>query len=340
MLALKVPLKDAEQVRKDLVERGLFMPGYKAVKDDGHLLIPVKERFDTSYGFEERDLPGQQERPKSLREALEGKLPSEVLERLKTAYDQVGDIAILEVDEDLKEYDAVVGETLLETNPRVSTVLAKDASHEGTYRTQKMRLLAGEDKRVTLHKENGVTLEVDVEDVYFSVRLSTERKRIMGLVMPGERILVMFSGCGPYTCVLGKNTEASEIVGVEINPRGHELALKNIERNKLSNAVTHVGDAREVVPKLVAESGGFDRILMPLPKGAETFLGVALAAANDGAVVHFYAFLHEDEVDKAYAWIRQACEAAGVSCEVRETVRCGQQAPHVHRFCVDFVTKE
>ena len=340
MLALKVPLKDAERARKDIVERGLFQQGYKAVKEDGHLYLPVKERFDTSYEFEERDLPGQQERPKSLREALEGKLSPEVLERLKTAYDQVGDIAILEVDEDLKQYDEVIGVTLLETNPRVSTVLAKDASHEGTYRTQKMRLLAGEDKRVTFHKENGVTLEVDVEDVYFSVRLSTERKRIMNLMEPGERVLVMFSGCGPYTCVLSKNTRASEVVGVEINPRGHELARKNIRRNKLSNATTHVGDAREVVPTLVTEKGGFDRILMPLPKGAETFLDVALKAANDTATIHLYTFLHEDEVDKAYTWIREACEAASVGCDVRETVRCGQQAPHVYRYCVDFVTNK
>lgn len=336
MLTIKVPLKDAQKVKRALTEQDRFKAGYRIQKDEAYLYFPIKERFETPYTIEERELEALAEQPQTLKEALHGKLPAEALERLKTAYDQVGAIAILEIDDDLKDYDAVIGETLLSTKPKIRTALAKDSGHEGTYRTQRMRLLAGEDTRIGLHKENGVTLAVDVEEVYFSSRLSTERKRVMGLVTPGERVLVMFSGCGPYTCVLSKNTEASEVIGVEINPKGHELAEENIRRNKLRNAKTYCGDVREVVPGL----GAFDRILMPLPKSAETFLDVALAAAAEKATIHFYAFLHEEEYTTAHGWIREACERAGVACEILETVRCGQQAPRVYRFCVDFVTKK
>ncbi|MCJ7743713.1 MAG: hypothetical protein MUO99_04040, partial [Dehalococcoidales bacterium] len=73
----------------------------------------------------------------------------------------------------------------------------------------------------------------------------------MEQVKKGERILVMFSGCGPYTCVLSKNTAALAVVGVEINPAGHALAQANIVRNKLTNATTYCGDVRAVVPELV-----------------------------------------------------------------------------------------
>ncbi|MBN1275092.1 class I SAM-dependent methyltransferase family protein [Candidatus Woesearchaeota archaeon] len=332
MLTMKVPLRAAEQAKQDLIRRGLFVPGYGVPKESEHLYFPVKERFDAPYDFVERDLDERPGQPGTLKEALAGKLPTDALDKLKTAYDQVGSIAILEIDEDYRQYDALIGKTLLLTNPKTKTVLAKDSRHEGTFRTQQMRLLAGEDTRLAEHKENGVVLAVDVEEVYFSTRLSTERKRIAGLVQPGERVLVMFSGCGPYTCVLAKNTAAREVVGVEINPRGHELALQNIARNKLLNATAYCGDVREVVPCL----GAFDRVVMPLPKAAETFLDVALAAANDGATIHFYAFLPEDASGEAHGWIRDACQRSGRPCKVLGTVRCGQQAPRVCRFCVDF----
>jgi tRNA (guanine37-N1)-methyltransferase len=247
----------------------------------------------------------------------------------------------------MKEHDSIIGETLLKINDKITTVLAKDSGHEGVFRTQKMRLLAGEDKRIGLHKENGVVLEVNVEDVYFSLRLSTERKRIMELVKPGEDILVCFSGAGPYTCVLGKNTEALHVTGIEINPAGHALAEKNIVRNKLHVPVgrvsTYCGDVREKLPEVLAERRkqdagftGYDRILMPLPKNAETFLEAVLEGAHSGTIIHFYVFLHEDKLAEAYTWISAACAEKGMSHKILETVKCGQQAPHVYRYCIDF----
>lgn len=333
MLTLKVPLKDAEKAKQQLLAKGLLAKGHRIAKDAEHLYFPLTKRFKTPYAFEEREAAKREVRTvPPLREALHGKMSEATLRTLKTAYDTVGGIAILEVDEEHRPYEAVIGQTLLKANPKVKTVLVKDAHHEGVYRTQRMRLLAGLDTRMALHRENGVALEVDVEEVYFSARLSTERGRIMAQVRPGERVLVMFAGCGPYTCVLAKNTPAKEVVGVEINPKGHELALANIKRNKLSNASTHCGDVRDVVPGL----GRFDRVLMPLPKGAETFLDVALAAAAKGAMVHFYSFLHEDEQGQAAVWVRAACKRAKRTCRVLCSVTCGQQAPHVHRYCTDF----
>lgn len=345
MLTIKVPLPEAQKVKKYLLENDYFAVGYRVIKEDDYLYFPVTGRFDgLSHAFVQRDVD-ERVRPQvsSLKEALAKKVPAVVLEELKTAYDTVGDIAILEIDEEHRSYEQVIGEALLANNPKITTVLAKDAHHEGVFRTQKMRHVAGVDKREAQHKENGVILTVDVEEVYYSSRLSTERKRIMELVRPGEKILVMFSGCGPYTCVLAKNTSASLVVGVEINPVGHALAQRNIAANKIAGkAVTYNGDVREVVvSRVVAEHGLFDRVLMPLPKSAETFLDVALAAVNveKGAMVHFYAFLHEDEKDQALEWISQACAAADVSHEVQAVVRCGQQAPHVYRWCVDFTVR-
>lgn len=355
--AVQTPLAQAQAQKKKLLAGNLFDTSCIVQKTDDFLYFPLIEEVDLAQvelsllegcTLIEKDFAKREEKTLiPLKEALLKVLPAEVVERIKTAYDHIGDIAILEIDQDITQYDAIIGETLLSTNTKVATVLAKDSGHEGVFRTQKMRLLAGEDKRVALHRENGVVLEVHVEDVYFSLRLSTERKRIMGLVSPGEDVLVCFSGAGPYTCVLGKNTLAAHVTGIEINPSGHALAEKNIKRNKLDKPVgrvtTYCGDVNEFLPRLLTERktrnasfSGYDRILMPLPKSAETFLEPILAASHRGTIIHFYAFLHEDKLAEAYTWIADACAKVGLSYSLLETVKCGQQAPHVYRYCIDF----
>ena len=95
----------------------------------------------------------------------------------------------------------------------------------------------------TIYKENNVTLKMDVEKVYFSIRLGNERKRIMQKVLPGEEVLVMFSGCAPYPVVLSKNTKARHITGIEINPDGHMYGMENLRLNKIHNVLLINDDA-------------------------------------------------------------------------------------------------
>jgi tRNA (guanine37-N1)-methyltransferase len=340
MRALHVPLATAEHAKRYLLATKKYGQGYGMAIEADQAFLPVAADADVTdlpflAAIVDKELPFLPRKVPTLREALAGKLPAEALEELATAYDMVGTIAILEVDEALKPFERLIGETLLSLHPSLSTILAKDTGHTGTFRTQKMRLLAGVDTRVTLHKENGIALEVDVEAVYYSSRLSTERKRIASLVKPGESVLVLFAGCGPYTCALAKNTLAHEVMGVEINPAGHELAVRNLKRNKLKNATTLLGDVREVLPGLLATHGPFDRVLMPLPKTGEEFLDVCLPAVKAGGTLHFYAFLPNVDAQNAVSWVQEACSRAGRSCTILDLVRCGQQAPRVSRFCVD-----
>jgi tRNA (guanine37-N1)-methyltransferase len=272
----------------------------------------------------------------SLKEALEAKLTKTQLEHLKRAYDVVGSIAILEIPKELLKKQKVIAEAVLGLHKNVKTVVKKAGIHSGKYRTQKMKILAGEKTKVTEYKENKVRLRLDVEKVYFSPRLSTERLRIANLVKKGESVLVMFSGCAPYPCVLAKNSEPKEIYGIEINPAGHKFAEENVRLNKISNVKLFKGDVRKVVPKL---GKTFDRILMPLPKSAEDFLDVALSAANKGTIIHFYDFLHRDEFQKAVAKIEKACKKAKKKCKVLAITKCGQHAPRVFRICVDFLVR-
>ncbi|MGM5481640.1 MAG: class I SAM-dependent methyltransferase [Nanobdellota archaeon] len=332
---IKVPLKQAEKMKRYLIENEMLDQDYRPNKIKDHIIFPVNESYKGELEVQDADLKKHKENVRAVpfKEALQDVLTEDELKLAKTAYDVVGSIAIIEIPDELEHQENEIAQALLKANPLVKTVLSKGSKHDGVYRTQAMKHLAGKKTKVAEYKENGCTLKVDVEEVYFSSRLSTERKRIAEQVKEGEDILVMFSGAAPYPCVFSKRTEAKEIVGVEINPTGHEYGLENIKKNKCDNVILHCGDVREVAPKL---DKMFDRIVMPLPKTAEEFLDVTLQVARKGAIVHLYAFYHVDDFHKATDEIDKYCKEAGREYEILDLVKAGQHAPRTYRICVDF----
>ena len=335
MNAIKVPLQQAEAAKQYLIETQNLSDVYKVASKEGFVYFPIvsKQKVGKKYLVVLVQLKKIQKKEKDLKKILAKSFTKKQLEKLKTAYDQVGSIAILEIDKTMTEKETQIAEVLLQTQSSIKTVLKKEGGHVGEFRVQKMKFLAGIDTRETIHRENGVQLSLDVENVYFSPRLSTERKRIMQLVRKEESILVMFSGCAPYPCVLAKNTAAKEIYGIELNPVGHQYGLQNVALNKLKNVFLFQGDVRNIVPTL---SKKFDRILMPLPKSSQDFLDITLSVAKKGTIVHCYDFVHEDHFPDAVKKVEDACIVTGKKCKIIAVVKCGQQSPHVYRICVDF----
>ncbi|MBU0980717.1 MAG: class I SAM-dependent methyltransferase family protein [Nanoarchaeota archaeon] len=268
-----------------------------------------------------------------LKQALAGGLTEQELDQLKPGHDVIGSIAILEIDRPLRKRRHAIAKAVMQLNNHIKTVLMKQGGHTGRCRTQKMGFILGRRTKETMHTENGARMMLDVEKVYFSPRLATERLRIAKQVMPGESVLVMFSGCAPYPLVLAKNTKVKEIVGVEINPAGHKYGLKNIALNKITNITLFKGDVKKIVPKL---NKNFDRVIMPLPKGGEDFLDIGIKAVKKGGILHYYDFLHEDEIPKvAIDKIRKEVKKQKKKIKILKTVKCGSQQPHVYRTCTD-----
>ncbi|MEM4637624.1 MAG: class I SAM-dependent methyltransferase family protein [Candidatus Woesearchaeota archaeon] len=338
MLALKVSLKNAQKWKKYLLETDILDKEYRIKKDITYIYFPLKKKLEIIRGdaeivdmqFSKAQVSGK------LKENLAEKLSEEELKFVKTAHDIVGDIAILEIPKDLTEKEKIIAETLLSINKNIKTVLKKADVHEGIFRTQKMIFLAGEDKRETFYKENNCIFKVDVEKVYFSVRLSNERKRIFALVKPMEEILVMFSGAAPYPVVISKNTKAKHIVGIEINPEGHKYGVENIRLNKCKNIELICGDVHNVIPILKDQGIRFDRIIMPLPKTADEFLDDAFSVSKNNTILHFYDFLDEKNFDEAIKKIDFSCKKNNLNYKILNIIKCGQHAPHIFRVCVDF----
>ncbi|MBI5397832.1 class I SAM-dependent methyltransferase family protein [Candidatus Woesearchaeota archaeon] len=339
-----VPLKKAQSVKEFLIKNNLLDHDSAFKKNEESISFPVLRAVDVvkrKFHFvkiEHGDLIVKSQRVKkgTLKEALAKQLSSQELMRLRRAYDVVGSIAILEVPPELEQKAHLLASSILESHKNIKTVLCKAGAHAGEFRTQPMKFLAGVDTRETMHVESGTRIKLNVEKVYYSVRLGTERLRIAQEVKPGESVLVMFSGCGPYPLVLAKKSKAVRIVGIEMNPLAHKYGLENVKINKVKNVKLLQGNVRKVVHELQEK---FDRIVMPLPKSAGDFLDSALLVANKGAVIHLYDFLKEGEFEEAHRKIRQVCKEHGVACKILRTVKCGQHAPRTFRVCVDFVVE-
>ena len=343
MLAAKSKLKDAEKLRIAVVRGNLLDKNYKISKDNDYIYFPIienKELIENLKRYKiktleiiKKDLEPLAQK-KTLKELLGKKLTKKELSLIPVSFDSVGDIIILDLKKQLIKKKKGIANALLELNPNTKTVLRKVGIHKGTYRTQKMKVIGGEKRKERTHRENNALMKLDVEKVYFSSRLSNERARIISQVQPNESILVMFSGCGPYILTIAKNKEVKEIMGVEINPIAHKYAEENIELNKLKNATLYCGDVKKIVPKLKKK---FSRILMPLPKDAESFLSTAFKVSKKGTMIHFYDFLREEEFpDKSHKKIDKAAKKAKIKYKLLDSVKCGQYSPGKFRVCIDF----
>ncbi len=289
--AIRVKKSDGEKTKNELKELGLIDERRIIDSDEEFVYIPVLEG---SCGREvvERELE-QKEVRKGFRELLIERFGEENAKGVLSSYDVVGDIAIIHIPEELAEREKEVGKLLLEGDKKVHVVLKKAGGREGEFRITKLEHLAGEERTETEYVENGVRMKLDISRVYFSPRLSNERKRITGEVKEGENVLILFAGVGPFALEIGKEVPSAKVVGVELNPDAVRYFEENIQLNKLGNVEAVLGDARRVVEeKFVGWAG---RIAMPLPKGAFEFLDAAFAAADEGCMVHFYSMVEKAE---------------------------------------------
>jgi tRNA (guanine37-N1)-methyltransferase len=268
-----------------------------------------------------------------LKEFLAGVLTAEEQEALVGSYDVVGDIAILIIPKILESCEKLIADAILINNGSIKVVAKRAGLYGGEFRTIPIIILAGENRKETEVREFGIRLRLNPERVYFSVRSSTERRRIASLVSPEELVLVLFSGVAPYPLIISQFSKARVIVGIEKNPEAHAYALQNLKLNKkLQNIVLYSGDARAMIPKL---SECFDRVVMPLPTMAETFLPDALRVLKAGGDLHFYDLQRPDCFADSVVKITASCTACNRQIERFSIVKCGHCGPRTYRICID-----
>lgn len=326
-LGLKVDRKDGERIRKTLVEAGVFDRSRKICSDASHVFLPIL-KIDESLAAELGRIGHfEQVQIKFLPE--EKVISPEDLLGFRPSIEVVGDIAMIE-DRDAER----VAAALMSTSRGIRTVIAAVSDVEGEYRTRRYRHVAGEARTVTLHRENGLRYRVDLEGAYFTPRLGTERQRIACQVSPGDVVLDMFAGVGPFSLLLAK--KGAEVIAIDKNPVAVRYLRENALLNKINDIQILEGDAAEIALRYETRA---DHVIMNLPHSASVFLIPAMRAAKIQGTVHYYCIAPEEDLYRDEALIRRAADEIGLEIEVlyKETVR--SYAPHKYNVVIDFRIK-
>ena len=186
------------------------------------------------------------------------------------------------------------GEVLLDKQPAIESVVNKTSVIDETFRFFKMELLAGADNMEATVKENGCTFVFDFSKVYWNSRLHEEHGRVINLLRPGETVLDVFAGVGPFS--IPASRKKCIVHANDLNPDSYAALIANARRNNVTrtlNAYNLDGSVflRDVGSKLVSsalaselqlsescnrnarEVTSISHIIMNLPASAVTFLG-------------------------------------------------------------------
>ncbi len=356
MLAIKIQLKYIEEVRKVLIDKEIIARNYKILTENNYGYIAINPNIDQmkipdvekkirgklesnnsnnqiEIQIVEKDLEEVKKKPKSLSEQLKGKLSEKEIEDLKTSFDIIGDIVILEIPEDLENQKKVIGNAALSFTGRKAIFMKKSAV-EGVTRTRKLEFIAGEDTSKTIHKEHGARLKLDVKKVYFSPRLATERKRIAKEVKDGEIILDMFAGIGPFPILIAREHEV-DIYASDINEEAIKYMKDNIKLNKLKGKIHPIlGDIQKTAEEeFIPKSITFDRIIMNLPGTAKDFLDLAISLVNNAGIIHYYEF--SDGYESAINRINKKAKKQNKKVEILNTRKVKSSSPKEWHIVVD-----
>ncbi|MCS7118619.1 MAG: class I SAM-dependent methyltransferase family protein [Archaeoglobaceae archaeon] len=267
----------------------------------------------------------------SLKKDLKDKLSEEELKLLRRSFEIIGNIAVVEIPDELMSKKDLIISAIISRHKQVKTVLRKIGEVNGIFRVARFEKIYGKETE-TIAKEHGCKFLVDPTKVYFSSKLSGERERVARLVGKGERVLVMFAGVGPFPIVIAKLSKAKEVIGIELNSVAVDYFKKNIKINKVKNVVAIEGDVAEIIPKF---EGKFDRILMPAPYSADNFVHLVKNKVTKGGFIHYYTFESENLEDRLPQKVEEIFFRNGVIVKKRFIRKCGSFAPYVNRYVLD-----
>jgi tRNA (guanine37-N1)-methyltransferase len=290
-ICVVVPKKKAEPVRKRLVEKGFLRKDLQIRSDAKNVYFPITQRVDLGYPVETTDFREIEEQVKDYRLLVD--LPDELRPLLPSSYDTIGTIAVVKMADEVVQYAPQIGKAIMATQSAIRTVCIDSGVIE-QFRTRNIKIVAGEKTTETLHKEYGLVFKMDLRKVFFSPRLATERENVARQVRPGEVVIDMFAGIGPFPIMIAKSHSPKMVYAVDMNPEAIAYMKDNIVLNKVANVTPVEGDAREKIRELEPA----DRIIMNLPHDAHGFVADALRALKPGGIIHYYEIMEEPQVQQ------------------------------------------
>jgi tRNA (guanine37-N1)-methyltransferase len=254
------------------------------------------------------------------------------------AFDVLGNVAIVNFPSEMKKPEKIkFAKKILKENKSIKTVLEKSGKFKGRLRKQETTFLVGEKNKEVLYRENGCVFRFDVDETYFSPRLSNERKEVSRLIKKGEIVLVMCAGVAPYPIVIAKNSSAKKIYSNEINRKANIYARLNIERNKVKDLVELApGNIKKVAPRFKEKGLKFDVIVMARPQLKDSFLDEAFMVSKKGTRVFYYDFCLEKDINSKIEMVKEGAKKNKVKIKISKVKKAGDIGPYKFRIRIDF----
>jgi len=237
-------------------------------------------------------------------------------------------------------------EQLLKKYHTLKTILEKSGKFSGRLRKMKTRHLAGEKNKEVLYRENNCVFRFNVDETYFSPRLSNERKEIASMIKENDKVLIMFAGVAPYSIVIAKNSRAKKIYSNEINKKANKYAEMNLELNKVKNKVELIpGDIKKAAEKIrkgkFIVNGNlipshFEVIVMPRPRLKDSLLKEAFLLSKKNTRIFYYDFCKVGEENKILEKIKKEARIFHKKIKILNIKKAGEIAPYKIRLRVDF----
>ncbi len=296
---VEIPIKDCENIRE-------LLKGYEIV-------VQEKPVYSKS---------------KTIEEAIQKYLPEEEFKKIRhilpRTYKVLGNIVLVKIPEELKDYSNLIGKALLEINTHCKSVWW-DKGKRGQLRKPEVELIAGRGGE-TIHREGNCIYKFDVSKVMFSPGNQAERIR-MGKIVKKEVVIDMFAGIGYFTIPMAK--KAKRVYAIEINPDSYHYLLENIKLNEVECVIPILGDSMYVTPENVA-----DRVVMG-HINCHKFLPVAINALKDRGWIHYHESVPEAVIERPIRRVISAVKKAGKNVTIGCIRKVKNYSPGVLHVVVD-----
>lgn len=339
-VAVKIKKEKGEQTRVFLRNHGLIRSDLKIKRTSDYLFIPVIHSSDVLSDFElvTCSFEKTEKRPTSYHELLN--LPNDLQEKLPTSFDIIGDIVLIKLPESLQSYESKIGNALLNVQSHVKTVCVMNPVH-GEFRRRSVRIIAGEQKTVTTHKEFGLRFQVDVEKTYFSPRLANERMRVSTLIKKNKSVFDMFCGVAPFSVLIATYAHPLRILAIDKNPDAVRLAKQNSMNNHVEDTVTVLKeDAMNTTSFLEKQHMVPDHIIMNLPFSAIDFFPLAVQNVSDKGMIHYYDILKESSFDERIKVLKKKAEKFDARLVQLDVHNIKTYAPHEFYIGIDITVSK
>ncbi|MDI6825883.1 MAG: class I SAM-dependent methyltransferase family protein [Candidatus Aenigmarchaeota archaeon] len=265
-----------------------------------------------------------------LQEEFKDRLSEKELSLLPSSYQKIGNIVIINLKRELWKYDKKIGITILEKIPDTKTVCRRKGFITTRYRKPALKVIAGEKKTETVHKEHGILYKLDVNEIMFAKGNLDERKRISKLVKKDEVVVDMFAGIGYFSIPLAK-TSKPKVYSIEINPKAYHYLLENIKLNKVEDKIVPLlGDCVIEIPKLGRIA---DRVIMGLLPSCKEYLMDAMKVVKPNGIIHYHGTAKDWR--ELFGDIKTAADIEGFKVELIGKIRVKSYAPKVYHWVLD-----